>query len=75
MMKVCAICGKEFEGFGNNPYPVRISEEARCCDDCNSRFVIMSRLMVMGITPEEKKSAVNILDSLDYEALIKVFNR
>ena len=28
----CCICGKEFEGDGNNPYPV--ADEGVCCDDC-----------------------------------------
>jgi len=39
---VCCICGEVFEGYGNNPWPVR--EEGRCCDDCNAQYVIMARL-------------------------------
>ena len=27
--KVCCICGKEYEGYGYNPFPVK--EEACCC--------------------------------------------
>lgn len=38
----CIICGEEFEGYGNNPAPV--SEEGRCCDACNLKFVIPARL-------------------------------
>lgn len=41
---VCCICGKEFEGWGNNPYPVVKEEDARCCDDCNAMYVIPARL-------------------------------
>lgn len=37
----CCICGCDIEGFGNNPFP--ISDEGRCCDDCNNK-VIMARL-------------------------------
>mgnify|MGYP003313527554 CR=1 FL=1 len=30
----CCICGKEFVGWGNNPYPLK--NEGRCCDECNN---------------------------------------
>lgn len=43
-VKTCCICGKEFKGWGNNPYPVNKDEDARCCDDCNSAFVIPARI-------------------------------
>ena len=38
----CCICGKEFEGYGNNPYPV--AEDGVCCDDCNMDKVIPARI-------------------------------
>lgn len=41
---VCCICGKEVEGFGNNPYPVNKEEDARCCDVCNATVVIPARI-------------------------------
>lgn len=34
----CCICGKEFIGWGNNPYPIK--NEGVCCDDCNSLVII-----------------------------------
>lgn len=38
----CCFCSKEFDGYGNNPSPVRdVSEE--CCDDCNQNIVIPAR--------------------------------
>ena len=43
-LKKCCICGKEFVGWGNNPYPVVKDEDARCCDDCNMEFVIPARI-------------------------------
>ena len=43
-LKKCCICGKEFVGWGNNPYPVNKDEDARCCDDCNAMYVIPARL-------------------------------
>ena len=40
--KVCCICGKEFTGYGNNPYPV--CEDGECCDKCNEEKVLPIRL-------------------------------
>lgn len=55
-MKTCCICGCRLEGYGNNPdgacwknhlgeieFP-DFNEEERCCDDCNSRYVIPGRI-------------------------------
>ena len=39
---ICCICGKEFEGYGNNPDPVK--KEGRCCDECNQKVVIPKRM-------------------------------
>lgn len=41
-MKKCCICGKQFNGWGNNPYPVK--ESGKCCDECNWTQVIPARL-------------------------------
>ena len=49
---ICCICGKEFEGFGNNPYPVNKDENARCCDVCNDTVVIPARIEALN---EDKK--------------------
>jgi hypothetical protein len=38
----CCLCGGKFEGFGNNPFPLR--ENGRCCDGCNATQVIPARL-------------------------------
>lgn len=46
-MHICCICGKEYEGYGNNPYPVGwdvFSEEDRCCNECNMKYVIPARI-------------------------------
>ena len=44
-IKKCCICGKEFEGWGNNPWPYK--HEGECCDDCNLQYVIPMRLTLM----------------------------
>lgn len=40
--KVCCICGEKIEGYGNNPDPVK--KKGKCCDNCNSIYVIPARL-------------------------------
>lgn len=40
--KKCCICGKEFEGRSNNPYPYK--EKGECCDECNFKYVLPSRI-------------------------------
>lgn len=55
----CCLCGKDSEGFGNNPDPLPSKNESdECCDECNSTKVIparMSLLMMMdGLTSRVK---------------------
>ena len=45
MRKTCCLCGGEFEGYGNNPAPLKGSGE--CCDRCNAEKVIPVRLEAM----------------------------
>jgi hypothetical protein len=41
----CSLCGKDTEGFGNNPDPLpSINDSDECCDDCNFTKVIPGRL-------------------------------
>lgn len=42
----CSLCGKECEGFGNNPEPLKRFRE-RCCDECNSNKVVPERIRRM----------------------------
>lgn len=53
----CSICGTElwsnyhgYEYLGNNAYPVN---DGRCCDDCNSKYVIPARLRQMYASVKE----------------------
>jgi hypothetical protein len=44
----CCTCGKEFEGYGHNPYPIGYdvySVEDRCCDECNYGIVLPARML------------------------------
>lgn len=47
--KVCVICGKEYDGYGNNAQPVK---DGKCCDKCNQEVVIPARLKKMGLKEE-----------------------
>lgn len=39
----CCICGIEFFGWGNNPYPVMSSESGACCESCKDTEVIQAK--------------------------------
>lgn len=45
----CCICDKKFNGYGNNPSPIK--HKGLCCNDCNYQ-VITERLKLVGITKE-----------------------
>ena len=49
--EICCICGEPIEGYGNNPSPYK--HEGRCCDACNSKFVIPARLAELGSSDED----------------------
>lgn len=40
-LEECCLCGKEYEGYGNNAQPVC---DGRCCDHCNLSIVIPERI-------------------------------
>lgn len=60
----CCLCGKEFEGFGNNPYPLK--EDGRCCDICNDE-VICARLNALSPKQlvEDEDFTENLLKQLN----------
>lgn len=57
----CCWCGKEFTGYGNNPYPLVKEQGARCCDECNE-IVIFER--IRQITNKENKKGENKNESI-----------
>lgn len=40
--KVCVLCKERFEGYGNNPQPIK--RRGECCQKCNEERVIPARL-------------------------------
>lgn len=57
-VRTCCICGEEFIGYGNNPYPVVKDGESRCCDLCDSMVVIPARIRALYGVPEEIEEEV-----------------
>lgn len=53
-IKKCCICGCEFAGWGNNPWPVK--EDGECCDECNTFKVIPARLRQMYLSTTRKET-------------------
>lgn len=52
----CCICGREIDGYGNNPEPYKSAENGeRCCDPCNVKFVIPARLAQMYAAKNNKE--------------------
>jgi len=41
MIQICCLCGEQFDGYGNNPAPLK---DGVCCDECNAKKVIPARL-------------------------------
>ena len=39
-MPICSICGKNYEGYGNNAQPVN---NGKCFDECNITRVVPRR--------------------------------
>ena len=42
--KICCICKKPFDGYGNNAEPVC---SGSCCDECNMKKVIPARMKLL----------------------------
>lgn len=52
--QTCCICRKEFEGYGNNPWPMR--PNGRCCDRCDQMFVIPEKIRLVIKSQEKEKN-------------------
>lgn len=57
----CSICGREYEGFGNNPWPVRKRVDLRCCDECDSHYVIPVRMILIKCKPQFSPEGIDRL--------------
>lgn len=50
--KKCCLCGKNFIGWGNNPYPLK--RDGLCCNKCNNEKVIPTRLELYFMAKAQK---------------------
>ena len=63
--KICCICKKLFDGYGNNAEPVC---SGSCCDECNMKEVIPARMkMLDDSSSEDIDEAVLTEDLEDYK--------
>jgi len=60
----CCICKKTFNGYGNNPWPLK--NKGQCCNSCNGD-VILARLAYMVAEKEMKDKVKNYLDGEDLD--------
>ena len=42
----CCLCGKPFMGYGNSPKPFTDDIRMRCCDKCNTLYVVPARILL-----------------------------
>lgn len=52
----CCICGSEFEGFGNNPDPIK--RKGRCCNACNYLVLIERIKLIQSHTKKDLEIGV-----------------
>lgn len=50
---LCILCDGEITNYGNNPWP--LTENGRCCDECNAHKVIPARLELVRTNNKEEK--------------------
>lgn len=74
-MRPCCICGKQFDGRGNNLKP--IETDGVCCDECNNDYVIPRRLRDIAIARIQRdKAAIAIFGaSYDYTRKYREFKQ
>ena len=51
----CVICGKDFDGWGNNAWPVK---DGICCDECNAEKVIPERLKQLNLKEDKEEKEI-----------------
>lgn len=63
----CCICGKEIEGHGNNPIPIR--KKGRCCNECDSKLVTAYRIIELDVSEPKEKIFEYFLQNANKEQL------
>lgn len=56
----CVICGKDFDGWGNNAWPIK---DGICCDECNAEKVIPERLKQLNLKEEKEIPDISVKDN------------
>lgn len=63
----CCICGREIEGYGSNPIPIR--DEGRCCNECDNSFVTPYRIVELNVAESREERFENLLHNANKEQL------
>jgi len=42
----CSICERDVTEWGNNPQPILTYSGKKCCDSCNTKYVIPARIFI-----------------------------
>ena len=63
--KICCICKKPFDGYGNNAEPIC---SGICCDECNMKEVIPARMRMLDKTSSEDMDE-SLNESIDCKSL------
>lgn len=69
----CCFCGKEIEfpWWENNPSPANTNPDAVCCNECNWRIVVPSRVIINDLICAGKKGeTLNVITVPDYTHVI-----
>lgn len=63
----CCICGKEIEGYGNNPIPIR--KKRKCCNECDSKLVTAYRIIELDVSELKEEKFECLLQNANKEQL------
>ena len=62
----CAFCGCPIELIANSCYPLILHEEAVCCNDCNSNYVIPARMIALFQMRKEREREQSLRHEENY---------
>ena len=50
---ICCICGRKVKEWGNDPWPVMLDDDAKCCNKCDMEVVLPARMNLMEAKEDE----------------------
>ena len=74
----CCICGQDFSGYGNNPYPLchKDDYESRCCNDCDMIVINARRLQMSAINEDWSTLSPDMLkEKLNHKTIVIFYSK